>query len=363
MAACDDRTATFLTKADFARPDDDLRKLREPTDPSAVAQLARQAAAGLLVRPIASVVPSSQPVTLHDVAQVNFADSDDPAAVIVRLARRPAWGPDTGLRIDTVLAPALGRAGVSVPSLLAVDLSRSIVPTDVQIQTIAPGVCIQDMDHDDARICACFPALAAALLRVGSIPVRGAGPIDPMRDDAITGVHAAWTDFLTLRLAEHADTCLAAGLIDGAERRWIDQAFDRLLPAAAARPMGLVHGDPSNFNVFAAGDVLTLVDWEDALAGDPLMDLANWTTFHPDRRWPAIDATIPGLGPNSADVAERSLFWLYFLRLVLAKTVQRVRFAKPDLPGRQPASRRIQRALAELAGLGVISGRVAGGVA
>lgn len=363
MPGGDARATTFLTKADFARPDEDLRALREPTDSSAVAELARAAAAGLLDRPVASVEPSPQPVTLHDVARVNFADSAEPAAVIVRLARRPAWGADTGLRIDTVLAQALGRAGVSVPAVVALDLSRSIVPTDVQIQTEAPGVCMQDLDHDDARICACFPALAGALMRVGSIPVRGAGPIDPMRDDAITGVHAAWTDFLTLRLAEHADTCLAAGLIDVAERGWIGQAFDRLLPAAAARPMGLVHGDPSNFNVFAAGDLLTLVDWEDALAGDPLMDLANWTTFHPDRRWPAIEAAIPGLGPTSADVAERSLFWLYFLRLVLAKTVQRLRFAKPDLPGRQPASRRIQRALAELAGLGVVGGRVAGGVA
>ncbi len=363
MQACNMRATMFLAKADLDRPDPELRALRTPTDPAAVANLARAAAESLLGRPIATVTPTPHPVTFHDVAIVTFADSLEPTTVVVRLSRRPEWGSNTELLVDSILSPLLVRAGVNAPAILACDLSRSIVSTDLQIQALAPGHCLREFDHDDSLISPFFPAVAGALASVGSVAVQGAGPIDVSvsRDQLLTGLHPTWSEFLTLRLADHAGLCLAAGLIDRAEQAKIDRAFENLLPAASRQPLGLVHGDPGNHNVFVDGERITLIDWEDALAGDPLMDLANWATFHPERRWPTFFASIPGTGPSSGDETQDSLFWLYFLRLALAKTAHRLRFGTPDAPGRPPASRRIQRALDALAGLGVINSTSAGG--
>lgn len=363
MPTHDDRATMFLVKADLGRPDMELRNLRTPSNPATVASLARAAVKGLLGRQIASVSPTTHSVTFHDIAIVTFADSLLPAHAVVRLTRRPEWGTDTGLMAESILSPVLAKAGVNVPGILALDMSRTIVSTDVQIQTVAPGESLRELDHAAARIGALLPALARTLNRLGTVPVLGAGPLDFSATDGLVGLHANWVDYLTLRLAEHADKCLAAGLIDRVEREWIDLAFDRLLPVAAERTMGLMHGDPGNHNIFVAGEELTLIDWEDALAADPLMDLANWATFHPERRWPSFFAGIADAGPESSKAQERALFWLYFLRLALAKSVHRLRFGTPDAPGRSPASRRIQRALAALGELGAIDSTFAGGAA
>lgn len=352
----------FLAKADLARPDAELRALASPSDTALVTAHAEIAARELLRRPTASVVRAPRSGTFHDVAIVTFADFGVPSAAVVRLTRRPAWGPDVGLLVESALRPALARAGVGAPDVLALDLSRTLVPTDVQIQSHAPGVCLRDLDHEDAEIGAHFPALARSLTRVGSIPVHGAGPIDP-NHTALTGLLQSWPEFVTLRLRDHADACLSAGLIDRAERVHIDRAFGALRAELSRRPLGLLHGDPGSHNIFATESGVTLIDWEDALAGDPLMDLANWATFHPERRWPAFFAALPEAGPLAPSPTERAVFWLYFLRLSLAKTVHRVRFATPDAPGRPPASRRIQRALAALAELGVGTSAPIGGAA
>lgn len=352
----------FLAKADLPRPDAELRALASPTDPAIVAAHAEAAARALMRRPIASVVPAARAGTFHDVAVVTFADFLSPQAAVVRLTRRPAWGRDDGLLVESLVRPALARVGVSAPDVLAVDLSRSAVPTDVQIQSIAPGVCLRELDHDDAHIGVHFPALARALALVGSVRVRGAGPLDPAHAQP-TGLLPDWPAFLALRLTEHADACMGAGLIDRAERAQIDRAFAALATEVARRELGLLHGDPGSHNVFAAPEGVTLIDWEDALAGDPLLDLANWATFHPERRWPAFFDALPGRGPLAPSAVERAVFWLYFLRLALAKTVHRLRFGTRDVPGRPPASGRIQRALAALADLGVVARTPIGGAA
>ena len=91
------------------------------------------------------------------------------------------------------------------------------------------------------------------------------------------------------------------------------------------------------------GRITCLIDWEDAVAGDPLFEVAFWATFHPERRW---DAFFAGYRKDPLETPEDRLrFWLYFLRIALMKTVLRHRLGCTDPPGRTPASQRIQRAL------------------
>jgi len=94
--------------------------------------------------------------------------------------------------------------------------------------------------------------------------------------------------------------------------------------------------------------VSAVLDWEDALLGDPLFDVASLCAFHPERRHTAIlDAYAFPRGDRDA-VAR---FWIYFLRIAVARTVHRLRFAYPDPPDRPRPSGRIQLALARLAAL------------
>ena len=155
--------------------------------------------------------------------------------------------------------------------------------------------------------------------------------------------------YVGLRLDEHLRACEDASAIDASERARITAQFEAAGPALRSQPSALLHGDPGSHNFIVEGESIRgVIDWEDALLGDPLFDLASLCTFHPERRHRAIwDAYGVGFVPGH-DAWRR--FWLYFLRIALARTVHRARFGYGERPGRACASRRIQLALDRMEG-------------
>ncbi|HWC90601.1 MAG TPA: phosphotransferase, partial [Pirellulales bacterium] len=194
--------------------------------------------------------------------------------------------------------------------------------------------------------------LGRLLARLHTIGTRGFGLLDapPPADPAHSeprGRWISWTDYLQTNFARHVHRSSDLGAIDAAETQRIHDAF-----AAAVAQLGnirpvLLHGDLGSHNVFTDGSTITaLVDWEDCLSGDAVFDLACWATFHPRRRHRALLSGYRAVGELPADFELR--FWLYFLRVALAKTVLRDRFGLRDRPGRSPASGRIRLALERL---------------
>jgi fructosamine-3-kinase len=164
---------------------------------------------------------------------------------------------------------------------------------------------------------------------------------DPSR---VWGACPTWRHYVLCRLEAHVERCAQIGAVSRGEARRIFTAFaaaDELLDDVSPC---LLHGDLGSHNVFVEdGAVTALIDWEDCLSGDPAFDVAFWATFHPDRRHRAF---LDGyrLERELPDDFERR-FWLYYLRVALSKTVLRHRLGLVDLPGREPAARRIQKGL------------------
>lgn len=185
----------------------------------------------------------------------------------------------------------------------------------------------------------------------------------------LCGVSDSWKGFLSNKLDEHLAIVSQGGEISGDQVSEIELYFRKFFSGETPefQPV-LLHGDPGSHNFFTDGQVVTrLIDWEDALSGDPLFDLASLATFHPERRIDALIATYCGEDRKSDSKLDNNLdsdvvgrvpsrdelyrFWIYFLRISLAKTVHRYRFNYTDRPGRTPAIRRLPLALERLAAL------------
>jgi aminoglycoside phosphotransferase (APT) family kinase protein len=184
-----------------------------------------------------------------------------------------------------------------------------------------------------------------ALAQVHQKPAAGAGLIDVSKE-GWRGLHGDWWSYISLRLEEHLQVCAEIGAIDPIER----EKIQRLFASALQAPMRLLHGDPGHHNVFSDGQRITaIIDWEDALAGDPVFEIAYWGTFVRDEMRARFVEGYETVEKLPADFERR--YWLYYLRVALSKTVHRHRFGTKDHPGRPPASRRIQKALSKLAEL------------
>jgi aminoglycoside phosphotransferase (APT) family kinase protein len=224
---------------------------------------------------------------------------------------------------------------------------RDVAPgRGVHLVERGQGTSVTELEGDEPRMLQALERVGEFLARLHGLPGAGFGPLSAaaLEEGRFAGVHERWEDYVRRRLADHVRTCRERGALTAEEAVEIESRFGALDGGSAS---ALLHGDPGshNFLVDASG-VRAVIDWEDALLGDPLFDVASLCTFHPERRHPAIWAGY-GAAPRAGS-GEWTRFWLYFLRLALAKTVHRFRFAYPDRPDRPPASQRIQLALARL---------------
>lgn len=282
------------------------------------------------------VAPLAEQGTQHALFRLTLPDGRD---VIARV------NCDDGERnypllLDAWVSSRLRAAGLPALEVYAVDLSRRWLPFDCELLEAARGVSLREFDHDDNALSPLLTRLGTFLARVHRIAVPGHGLLVP--GDETRGACRSWPAYLNNHLDRHLAICRDINAITPTECATIRCLFDDRLPELTTT--SLLHGDPGNHNVFVAGgEVSCLIDWEDAVAGDPVYETAFWATFHPERRHRAFLDGYFAEQTAEPDFSDR--FWLYFLRVALAKTVVRYNFGLTDKPGRPPASRRIQRAV------------------
>ncbi|HUQ28992.1 MAG TPA: phosphotransferase [Usitatibacter sp.] len=283
--------------------------------------------------------------TFHRLYDIDAADGEGKLLRIAALA-----GDENAevMMLESRLATALRGWDFPVPSCEFRGVPQATGMRGVHLMARADGRSLTSFDDDEPRMQAALAQVARFLARLHARRGTGFGPLSTESGAGLRGVHERWDDYVLLRLDEHVRHCEAAGAISAVEARAVASRFDQGRDALRVQPSALLHGDPGshNFMVDSSGEIRAVIDWEDALLGDPLFDLASLCTFHPERRhggiWSAYGAALqPG-----GDAWPR--FWLYFLRMALAKTVHRRRFGYTDAPGRAPASRRIQLALQRL---------------
>jgi aminoglycoside phosphotransferase (APT) family kinase protein len=187
--------------------------------------------------------------------------------------------------------------------------------------------------------------LGRTLAQVHQIHGERAGLIDCSKEKW-TGLETDWNKYLSLQLDNHLHLCAYIGAIDERERNKIQSLF---IPEFQA-PMRLLHGDPGHHNMFSDGERVTaIIDWEDALIGDPAFDIAYWGSFVRDAMRTPFLSGYETIEKLPFDFEYR--YWLYYLRVALSKTVHRRQSGIQDREGRPRASLRIQKALSNLAKL------------
>jgi aminoglycoside phosphotransferase (APT) family kinase protein len=175
-----------------------------------------------------------------------------------------------GIATEAWVCQRVRRAGIPVPEIVAVDLDRAVLPVPYLLMThVAGGPMPGGADA--------VAAVAGKWLRaVHDIPVEGYGYLG---DAAPRGQQSSWAEFLT-RPLPLLDPAVRRGILDAATAARLRSAVEENLPLLISGRRGsLLHGDIYPDHVFVhAGRVSAIIDWGDAAAGDPLFDLATWST-------------------------------------------------------------------------------------
>ena len=346
-----DRRSYFNIKADITEAAASLSKLLSEKNEKSV-QFEADAASlcELFTGPKskASLLPDG---TFHAVYQVR---GDSGKGVILRVGIVESAGSSLSFLVEERLISHLVKSGVPVPEMLDIDImcNKASYPFVIMEEMRYPT--LKSLEHPANQ--ALPPHLLKALGRITAqlhfLQGEGYGLLNVnIRSDfePPVGMHALWEDYLLLRLEDHLELCRAAEAITAVEQKNIYDLLIQAAPLYHNAPSRLLHGDLGHHNVLTNEERITaLLDWEDALYGDPIFDIAGWATFNRPEAYPIFlqgyleEAELP-------DEFDR-LFWLYYLRIAISKTAHRRRFGIKDPPGRPPASMRIQRAMDHLNG-------------
>jgi aminoglycoside phosphotransferase (APT) family kinase protein len=159
------------------------------------------------------------------------------------------------------LLARLQRAGLPVPRPRYANESRTILPVPYLVTDFVDGTTITEPGQVAGSRGAFTQQMAATL---ANIHQAGFAPLDVPYLRDILGI-------ATTRLGT-GPTSLDAALDEGAVRT----ALARAWPPPQLNQPGLLHGDywPGNI-LWRSRTLVGVIDWEDAVVGDPLADVAN----------------------------------------------------------------------------------------
>jgi aminoglycoside phosphotransferase (APT) family kinase protein len=343
----EDRRKIFYLKTDINVSDQRLRALKEDVEKQLQARLPEISVLTARLGIDGTVKPYATG-TFHLIYRIV------PRQARAMILRSPVFGlfeSDRGLSCETKVRNWLKPADLEhlVPETIDLRFAADGAPFDYAILEQAPGRVLRDLgDQVLDEQPEYLGSIGRVLRAIHAVAATGAGLLDleNVSSELPTGLHSAWADYVFLNLDKHIESCCQFGLIDKKMARKIARLFETMAQAIANRPSCLLHGDPGTHNVCVENNAITrLLDWEDALVGDPLFDVAMVSTFQPPRR---VQSFLEGYELANPSDDEQRLLALYFLRIALSKSVHRARFGIADLPNRTPGHHRIYRGVSDL---------------
>ena len=150
-----------------------------------------------------------------------------------------------------------------------------------------PGVRLQDMD--DAHLAQLIGPTEEVVATIGAADIRGTDGFGRFDATGI-GPYARWRDFLTsITDPQRYDWALAGRTAHMPTVRTLCRIVAQLA-AQCPEERHLVHGDFGSYNVLTDGQHVTaVIDWDRALFGDPLYDVANLLFWREEHLRPLVE--------------------------------------------------------------------------
>lgn len=221
---------------------------------------------------------------------------------------------------------------MQIPSapILNIDCSRTEYAFDYMIMEKVNGSPLSSFVNDAHKAYNHLYQLGKTLAQIHQIKVDGYGSLvsdSTFEQNSYVGIRKSWKEYLYTQLDVHIKYCYDKKIIDLNQSDMIGEIFLTHEKVFDIAQPCLLHGDLGNQNIFIQQDTdaVVLIDWGDALSGDPVFDVAMWGSFVGNHE--KLNLLLEGYqSVSNLHVDFELRYWLYYLRIMLAKTVHRHRF-------------------------------------
>jgi len=224
--------------------------------------------------------------TSHVIYIVTVKERQRPVVIRANIG----WGnPETYMAVEKLITDQVATIGVSVNRILYVDVSREFYPFDYQIQDMLDGSDIEGnfhgtrMDYDQLSF-----DLGVSVATWGELEYEKFGRVDESLavKGILRGTRNSMYDYMIVRLDEDIRFLFDAHVVTMDVADHIRKLFEGHKPVMQMKRGTLVQYDLADHNIMFDGNktITGIFDWEAAVIGDPVLDLASaptWKTFYP----------------------------------------------------------------------------------
>jgi len=191
--------------------------------------------------------------------------------------------------------------------------------------------------------------MGKTMARLHKIKVNGFGPFsnEQAKNGNLNGMHKSLKDSINAGLEENLDRLVTYDILTKEVSEKIKELFEdnKLLNVEVSV---LIHNDFADWNLLTDGNTITgIIDWDECIAGNPIQEIACWSTFFdPERIKPFLKGYF-----SETPVYDNfdDLFQLFRLRYTISKMALRVkRYTYEQTPFLKSMIEKGQKHLAEL---------------
>ncbi len=222
--------------------------------------------------------------------------------------------------------------GVPVPEILEVHEARDEHDMDFVLMTASPGITMdillqKNKSPEDVLLMDCGRQMAT----IHHVNVEGFGPFDNQiakSQKRLCGLHKTYNEFIHVGLQENLKRLVTYKIVDQGQADTMGKIFETHIFEPLDGPR-LIHNDFADWNLLTdTKHISAVLDWDECHAGDPVADLACWSTFFSIERMKKFmegycaHTTLPN------DYEER--FHFYRLRYTISKMALRIKRYQVD---------------------------------
>jgi len=255
--------------------------------------------------------------------------------------------PETVMKAEQLICQKVTKINIPTNKVLYVDTSRLQYSFDFQIQECLIG---SDIENNFKGTKEEYDKLSFDLGKYIAIYSKiqldkwGMFDEDALMKDLLKGTKNTFYDYITVCLEQDISYLINASVISRATGEKIVRLFEEYKPIINSLKRGsLVHHDLADHNIFFKDKVITgIFDWEAAVVGDPVLDLAScptWKTFYP-REEQMINGyktvlQLPAYFQEKMNIYRlRTMLWkmVYAIRMNILNDVRKQRFMESLTP-------------------------------
>jgi len=252
--------------------------------------------------------------------------ADESRTSFLRVENGPEM--DDYMEVESHLLDCVRSRSTPTPRVIACDTTRETVACAWQLIEYLPHPTLRHWHKLGNLDLQTIPRqIGRAIADFQRVPVEGFGPFQPdqLRESGkLVGYHRTYPDYFFLRLGDHLSALQSGSFLSRTECERIEALLrDHASLLELERPC-LVHKDTALWNILGTQDRITaVIDWDDAIGGDPVDDLALLGCFFDQPILEAATAGYETRRPRPDNFAPR--LWLHVLRNLLFKAVIRLR--------------------------------------